>query len=51
MIRNKVIRIYSDRVDDVKLDNLNKLLEEEGWYIRDVIMYENCADYVLEINI
>lgn len=51
MIRNKIIRIYSDRVDDVKLDNLNKLLEEEGWYIRDVIMYENCADYVLEINI
>lgn len=51
MIRNKVVRIYSDRVDDVKLDNLNKLLEEEGWYIRDVIMYENCADYVLEINI
>ena len=51
MIRNKVIRIYSDRVDDVKLDNLNKLLEEEGWCIRDVIMYENCAEYVLEINI
>ena len=23
MIRNKVIRIYSDRVDDVKLDNFN----------------------------
>lgn len=50
MIRNKVVRIYSDRVDDVKLDNLNKLLEEEGWYIRDVIKYENCADYILEEN-
>ena len=50
MIRNKVVRIYSDRVDDAKLDNLNKLLEKEGWYIRDVIEYENCADYILEVN-
>lgn len=47
--RNKFVRIYSDRTEDVKIDELNKLLEN-GWYIRDVIMYENCADYILEEN-
>lgn len=25
--RNKLIRIYSDRVDDVKIDELNRLLK------------------------
>lgn len=46
--KNKLVRIYSDRAEDVKIDELNKLLENGEWYIRDVIMYENCADYVLE---
>ena len=48
--KNKLVRIYSDRTEDVKIDELNKLLENGDWYIRDVIMYENCADYVLEEN-
>ena len=46
--KNKLVRIYSDRTEDVKIDELNKLLENGEWYIRDVIMYENCADFVLE---
>ena len=49
-MKNMVVRIYSDRTEDVKIDELNKLLENGEWYIRDVIMYENCADYVLEEN-
>lgn len=48
--KNQLVRIYSDRTEDVKIDELNKLLENGKWYIRDVIMYENCADYVLEEN-
>ena len=48
--KNMLVRIYSDRTEDVKIDELNKLLENGEWYIRDVIMYENCADYVLEEN-
>lgn len=48
--KNQLVRIYSDRTEDVKIDELNKLLENGEWYIRDVIMYENCADYVLEEN-
>lgn len=48
--KNKLVRIYSDRTEDVKIDELNKLLENGEWCIRDVIMYENCADYVLEEN-
>lgn len=50
IIKNKFIRIYSDRTQDVKIDELNKLLENGEWYIRDVIMYEDCADYILEEN-
>ena len=50
MIKNKVFRIHSYQVDDVKIDELNKLLENGEWYIRDVIEYENCADYILEEN-
>ena len=46
--KNQLVRIYSDRTEDVKIDELNKLLENGEWYIRDVIMYENCADFVLE---
>ena len=46
--KNKFIRIYSDRTEDVKIDELNKLLKNGEWYIRDVIKYENCADYILE---
>ena len=49
-MKNMLVRIYSDRTEDVKIDELNKLLENGEWYIRDVIMYENCADYVLEEN-
>lgn len=48
--KNKFIRIYSDRTEDVKIDELNKLLENGEWYIRDVIKYENCADYILQEN-
>ena len=48
--KNKIIRIYSDRTEEVKIDELNKLLENGEWHIRDVIMYENCADCVLEEN-
>ena len=48
--KNKFIRIYSDRTEDVKIDELNKLLEHGLWYIRDVIEYQDCADYVLEEN-
>ena len=48
--KNKLVRIYSDRTEDVKIDELNKLLENGECYIRDVIMYENCADFVLEEN-
>lgn len=48
--KNKLIRIYSDRTEDVKIDELNKLFENGEWYIRDVIEYENCADYILEQN-
>lgn len=48
--KNKLIRIYSDRTEDAKIYELNELLENGEWYIRDVIMYENCADYVLEEN-
>ena len=50
IIKNKLIRIYSDRADDVKIDELKRLLENGEWYIRDVIEYENCADYILEQN-
>lgn len=50
LIKNKFIRIYSDRTGDVKIDELNKLLENGEWYIRDVIEYENCADYILQEN-
>ena len=49
--KNQLVRIYSDRTEDVKIDELNKLLENGEWYIRDVIMYENCADYVLEVRL
>ena len=49
-MKNMLVRIYSDRTEDVKIDELNKLLENGEWCIRDVIMYENCADYVLEEN-
>ena len=49
-MKNMLVRIYSDRTEDVKIDELNKLLENGEWRIRDVIMYENCADYVLEEN-
>ena len=48
--KNKFIRIYSDRTEDVKIDELNKRLENGEWYIRDVIEYQDCADYVLEEN-
>ena len=48
--KNKFIRIYSDRTEDVKIDELNKLLENGEWYIRDVIEYDDCADYILEEN-
>ena len=50
IVKNKFIRIYSDRTEDVKIDELNKLLENGEWYIRDVIEYGNCADYILEEN-
>ena len=46
--KNQLVRIYSDRTEDVKIDELNKLLENGECYIRDVIMYENSADFVLE---
>ena len=46
--KNKLVRIYSDRTEEVKIDELNKLLENGECYIRDVIMYEDCADFVLE---
>ena len=46
--KNKLVRIYSDRTEDVKINELNKLLENGEWCIRDVIMDENCADYVVE---
>ena len=49
-MKNMLVRIYSDRTEDVKIDELNKLLENGERCIRDVIMYENCADYVLEEN-
>ena len=48
--KNKFIRIYSDRTEDVKIDELNKLLKNGEWYIRDVIEYKNCADYILQEN-
>ena len=48
--KNKFIRIYSDRTEDVKIDELNKLLENGEWYIHDVIMYQDCADYILQEN-
>lgn len=50
MIKNKVFRIHSYQVDDVKIDELNKLLENGEWYICDVIEYQDCADYVLKEN-
>ena len=49
--KNKFIRIYSDRTEDVKIDELNKLLKNGEWYIRDVIKYENCTDYILQENV